>query len=249
MAHVWMWLLITLAGFGAGAINSMVGSGTLLTFPTLVALGFPPITANVSNNLGLVPGSFAAFRGSRHELIGAKSRLTEMLGWSASGGLVGALALLKFPAKNFTLVVPFLILLGVALMLAQPIIIKFHRPEDVMRLPRSVRVGIFFTGIYGGYFGAAQGVILIGLLTAFAGETLFRANAIKNGLAGTSNLVAGIIFALIAPVNWAIVLAISIGSTLGAWVGAKYGRKIPTNVYRALIGVVGLTAAIRFWLT
>ena len=248
MAQVWMWPLIVLAGFGAGAINSMVGSGTLLTFPTLIAFGFPPITANVSNNLGLVPGAFAAFHGSRHELIGAKSRLGEMLWWSASGGIVGALALLKFPAKNFTLVVPFLILFGVALMLAQPLIVKFHRSEEVTRLSRSVQVGIFLTGIYGGYFGAAQGVILIGLLTAFAGESLYRANAIKNALAGTANLVAGIVFALIAPVNWSIVLAISIGSTLGAWAGSKYGRKIPANAYRTLICLVGVTAALKFWL-
>ena len=248
MSHVWMWPLITLAGFGAGAINSMVGSGTLLTFPTLIAFGFAPITANVSNNLGLVPGAFAAFRGSRHELTGATSRLTQMLGWSAGGGLLGALALLLFPADSFTSVVPFLILFGVALMLVQPIVIKFHRAEEVSRVSLPLRIGIFLTGIYGGYFGAAQGVILIGLLTALGAETLFRANAIKNALAGTANLIAGVVFAFIAPVNWSIVLAISIGSTLGAWFGSRYGRKIPTDAYRALITVVGLIAAFRFWL-
>lgn len=248
MPHVWMWLLITLAGFGAGALNSVVGSGTLLTFPTLLAFGIPPITANVSNNLGLVSGSLAAFRGSRHELVGAQSRLPQMLGWSGAGALLGAFAVLKFPAKSFTLIVPFLILFGVTLMLMQPVIIKFHPHTRTTRLSLPVRLAVFVTGIYGGYFGAAQGVILIGLLTAFAGETLFRANAIKNALAGIANFVAGIVFALIAPVNWAIVLAISVGSTLGAWVGSRYGKKIPANAYRALICVVGLTAAFKFWL-
>jgi uncharacterized membrane protein YfcA len=248
MAHLWMWPLIGLAGFGAGALNAVVGAGTLLTFPTLLAFGVPPITANVSNNLGLVPGAIAAFRGSKHELVGAKSRLPEMLGWSGTGALLGAFAVLKFPAKSFESVVPFLILLGVALMLLQPLIIKLHANERTSRLSLPIRIAIFFTGVYGGYFGAAQGVILIGLLMAFAGETLFRANALKNALAGTANFVAGIVFVLIAPVNWKIVLAISIGSIVGASVGSRYGRKIPKNVYRGIICVVGVTAALKFWL-
>jgi uncharacterized membrane protein YfcA len=249
MAHLWMWPLIGLAGFGAGALNSVIGSGTLLTFPTLIAFGVPPITANVSNNLGLVPGAIAAFRGSRHELVGTKSRLPEMLGWSATGSLIGAFAVLKFPAQSFEVIVPFLILIGVALMLLQPVIIKFHSNKQASRISLPLRFAILFTGIYGGYFGAAQGVILIGLLTAFAGETLFRANALKNALAGTANFVAGIVFSLIAPVNWSIVLAISIGSILGANVGTRYGKKIPKNVYRGLICVVGLGAALKFWLS
>ena len=249
MPHPWMWLLIALAGFGAGAINSVAGSGTLITFPTLIAFGVPPITANVSNNLGLVPGSLAAFKVSRYQLAGVKSRLPQLLGWSATGAVLGALAVLKFPASSFTSILPFLILLGVALMLLQPVIIKFHPHIPSDRLSLSIRIAVFLTGIYGGYFGAAQGVILIAILSSFAGETLMRANALKNALAGTANLVAGIIFAMIAPVNWSIVLTISIGSMLGAWVGIRYGKKIPINVYRALICVVGLTAAIKFWLT
>lgn len=249
MAHLWMWPLIGLAGFGAGALNSVIGSGTLLTFPTLLAFGVPPITANVSNNLGLVPGSIAAFRGSRHELADSKSRLPEMLGWSGTGAILGAFAVLKFPAKSFESIVPFLILIAVALMLLQPMITKLHAHQRTDRLPFSLRFVIFLTGIYGGYFGAAQGVILIGLLTAFAGETLFRANALKNGLAGMSNFVAGIVFALIAPVNWSIVIAISIGSTVGATVGARFGRRIPVNAYRGLICVVGVGAALKFWLS
>jgi uncharacterized membrane protein YfcA len=249
MVHAWMWLLIGLAGFGAGALNSVIGSGTLLTFPVLIAFGVPPITANISNNLGLVPGSIAAFIGSRHELAGSKSRLPQMLGWSAPGALLGALAVLKFPAKSFETIVPFLILTGVALMLLQPKIAKLHTRTHVSPISLPVRFAIFLTGIYGGYFGAAQGVILIGLLTAFAGETLYRANAIKNALAGTANFVAGIIFVLIAHLNWGIVLAISIGSVLGANVGSRYGRKIPKNVYRGLICVVGVAAALKFWLT
>jgi len=248
MAHFWMWLLIGIAGVGAGAINSMVGSGTLITFPTLIAFGIPPITANVSNNLGLVPGALAAFKATRHELLGVKSRLPQLLGWSAAGSVLGALAVLHFPAKSFSAIVPFLILFGVALMLLQPVIIKFHANIRTDRASLPVRIAIFFTGVYGGYFGAAQGVILIGILSAFAGESLRRANAVKNALAGTANLVAGIFFALFAPVNWAVVLVISIGSTVGAWLGSKYGRRISINVYRAIICTVGLIAAFKFWL-
>ncbi|HUW77829.1 MAG TPA: sulfite exporter TauE/SafE family protein [Candidatus Nanopelagicaceae bacterium] len=243
-----MWPLIGLAGFGAGALNSMVGSGTLLTFPTLLAFGVPPVVANVSNNLGLVPGSLAAYLGNRHEIAGSETRLSGMLGWSTTGAFLGAFAVIKFPAKSFESIVPFLILLGVALMLLQPVIVRMRPRSHTSRLTMPIRIAIFLTGIYGGYFGAAQGVILIGLLSAFAGETLFRANAIKNALAGSSNFVAGIIFIFIAPVNWAIVLTVAIGSTIGASVGAKYGRKIPKNVYRGLIVVVGVTAALKFWL-
>jgi len=248
MAHAWMWVLVGLAGFGAGAINSIAGSGTLITFPTLIAFGIPPVTANVSNNLGLVPGSLAAFRGSRHELSGTKSNLPQLLFWSASGAILGALALITFPSKTFNVIVPYLILLGVTLMLLQPMISKLRPLAGADQLSISLRIALFLTGIYGGYFGAAQGVILIGLLTAFAGVSLRRANALKNALAGTANLVAGIIFALIAPVNWAIVLVISMGSILGAFVGVRYGKKIPLIAYRGLIVVVGVTAAIRFWL-
>jgi len=248
MTHVWMWPLLVLAGFGAGALNSIVGSGTLLTFPTLLAFGVPPVTANVSNNVGLVPGAVAAFRGSRHELQSRRSWLPQMLGWSTAGALVGAFALLKFPEKSFKLIVPFLILFGVALILIQPLLAEHFSAAQERKPALPLRIALMGTGIYGGYFGAAQGVILIGLLTSFGGETLRRANAQKNALAGATNLVAGVIFALIAPVNWRIALAIAFGSVIGATVGTRYGRNIPKNAYRALICAVGLTAALKMWL-
>ncbi len=248
MTHLWMWPLLVLAGVGAGVLNSIVGSGTLLTFPTLLAFGVPPVTANVSNNLGLVPGSVTAFYGSRHELQDRRSWLPQMLGWSTAGALTGAFALLEFPEKSFKLIVPFLILFGVALILIQPVLAGRFLAASEKKPTLPVRIGLMGTGIYGGYFGAAQGVILIGLLTSFGGETLPRANAQKNALAGATNLVAGVVFAVIAPVSWRIVLAIAFGSVIGAMIGTRYGRNIPKNAYRTLICVVGLTAALKMWL-
>jgi uncharacterized protein len=239
--------LIALAAIGAGGINAIVGSGTLITFPVLVALGVPPLTANVSNNIGLVPGGVTAFWGTRDELPTTSSLLRPLLPWSVLGGLAGAILLVTLPESAFRSIVPVLILLGVALVLLSPRMARLHgdraRPLWILG-PLTMAAGM-----YGGYFGAAQGVILIGLMTSMGAQGLRAANAIKNALAALVNAIAGGIFILVADVDWVVVVIIAIGSSVGAYLGARYGRGIPAPVYRAVIAAVGIVAAVAFMLT
>jgi uncharacterized membrane protein YfcA len=236
------WILIGIAGMWAGLINSVVGSGTLVTFPTLLWLGVPPITANVSNNIGLVPGAITAMLGTRDEHH-ARSRyfIARLLPASIAGSMLGAALLLVLPEGAFAAIAPFLVLAGVGLVIAGPRLTRMRggRPHHIGFL-----IGItLVAGIYGGYFGAAQGVILIAVLSVFAALSLREANALKNLLVGWVNLIAGVIFIFTAHVNWAIAGVIAIGSTIGAYVGAKYGRRIPAPVYRTMIVLIGLTSA------
>lgn len=239
------WGIIALAGLWAGLVNSVVGSGTLVTFPILLWLGVPPLTANVSNNIGLVPGAITAMLGTRDEHHVDSRRLARrLLPASVLGSLIGAVLLIALPEGAFASVAPFLVLLGVLLVIAGPRLTRARdgRPHHAAVLV----VVVLVTGIYGGYFGAAQGVILIAVLSVLAAMRLREANALKNLLVGWVNLIAGFIFIFTAHIDWGIVLTIAIGSTIGAYLGARFGRRIPSPVYRTLIVVIGLSSAL--WL-
>lgn len=235
------------AGFVAGGMNAIVGAGTLVTFPALVALGVPPLTANVSNTVGLLPGSAAGAYGYRHELAGRRAVVTRLGVLAALGGVTGAVLLLALPASAFEAIVPALIVLAAGLTAVQPWVAR----RVAARGPRPAHggpvlaVGVFVTGVYGGYFGAAQGVILIALLGVFLGTDLQTANGVKNVLAGVANLVAAVIFIAVAPVDWAVALAVGVGATLGGTVGARYGRRLPQRTLRIIIVVVAVVAAVR----
>lgn len=253
---------VLLAGVGAGTINAVVGSGTLITFPTLLALGVPPVTANMSNSLGLVPGSIAGAVGYRRELAGQRTRIVRLLVFSTSGGVLGAVLLLVLPPGAFEAVVPVLILLGVALVVAQPRLSRYVAARAARRTgdapaeesptgPPWVLVAAFLTGVYGGYFGAAQGVILMGVLGIGVNEGLQRLNGVKNILVAVVNGVAGLIFVVVAElgllgsdaeVDWLVVAVIAAGAVIGGFLGAAVGRKLPPLVLRGVIVVVGLVA-------
>ncbi|WP_028931277.1 sulfite exporter TauE/SafE family protein [Pseudonocardia asaccharolytica] len=237
-------LLVALAGLGAGAVNAAVGSGTLITFPMLLAVGFPPVVANVSNNIGLVPGSVAGVFGYRRELRGQRSRLGLLCGASGIGGLAGAGLLLALPTRTFAAAVPALIGLAVVLVLAQPLVARrvgAHGPPE--REPRWLTAGVTASGIYGGYFGAAQGVILLGLMGVALPQDLQRINALKNAMALTVNLVAGVVFALFANrIDWTAALLIAAGAVVGGRLGAALTRRLPPTAFRLLIAAVGLAA-------
>lgn len=253
---------ILLAGVGAGTINAVVGSGTLITFPTLLALGVPPVTANMSNSLGLVPGSVAGAVGYRRELVGQRTRIVRLLVFSTSGGVLGAVLLLVLPPGAFEAVVPVLILLGVALVVAQPRLSRYVAARAARRTsdapaaesptgPPWVLPAAFLTGVYGGYFGAAQGVILMGVLGIGVNEGLQRLNGVKNILVAVVNGVAGLIFVVVAElgllgsdaeVDWLVVAVIATGAVAGGFLGAAVGRKLPPLVLRGVIVVVGLVA-------
>jgi uncharacterized membrane protein YfcA len=243
-------VVIILAGLAAGAINTIVGSGSLITFPTLLAFGYPPVVANVSNTLGLVPGAFSGVVGYRRELVGQRSRMIRYGIVAGLGGLTGGVVLLAAPESAFEAVVPYLILLACGLMAVQPRLSRFMAARRGAEAghPLGLTVGVYLTGIYGGYFGAAQGVILMALLAIFLTDDLQRLNGLKNWMAGVVNGVAAILFILVAPVDYGVALLLAIGSTIGGQVGATIGRRLPAPVLRATVVSVGTLVALRMLL-
>ncbi|MGH3242050.1 MAG: sulfite exporter TauE/SafE family protein [Spirillospora sp.] len=245
------------AGVAAGGINTVVGSGSLITFPTLVALGYPPVVANVSNNIGLVPGSATGAYGYREELKGQRERLLRLGTGSVVGAVVGALLLLGLPAEAFDVIVIALIAIALILVVVQPRLQKWvlrrregaHRPHGGPVL----WAGVLFAGMYGGYFGAAQGIILIALLGIMLDEDLQRVNAAKNVLSAVVNGSAAVVFTLLwlfsdTEINWLAVLLIASGAVVGGLIGARAGRRIPPLVLRTVIVVVGIVAIVNLLL-
>jgi uncharacterized protein len=283
-------LAIFAAGLAAGTINTVVGSGTLITFPTLLAFGYPPVLANVSNNVGLVPGVASGVHGYRAELAGQRRRIIRLGSASASGGLVGAILLLVLPADAFEAIVPALIGVAVVMVLIQPRLARWmarrqvDRPAsapgdgnpgtdpDPARPPRPLDGGttavgvlpatdvsrsveaiggpvlwffVFCAGVYGGYFGAAQGVLLIGMLGIAFTDSLQRINAVKNVLAGLVNGLAAIVFIALTHIDWGVAGLIAAGSIIGGQVGARVGRRLPPWGLRLLIVCVGVAALVK----
>lgn len=250
-------LLIALAGVGAGAINSLVGSGTLITFPTLVALGYPPVTATMSNAVGLVAGSVSGTWGYRRELEGQWHRLRWQLVASLTGAMLGAWLLLHLPEKVFIRVVPVLLILALVLVVVGPRIQAWARRRaeqagrsaDHLSRRRMVAlvVSTFAVGVYGGYFTAAQGILLLGVMGALLPESIQRMNAAKNLLTLVVNVVAATAYTLVAfhRISWPVAGLIAVGSLVGGWLGAHYGRRLPPTALRATIVVVGLIGLYR----
>jgi uncharacterized protein len=260
----WEVVAILLAGMAAGTINTVVGSGTLITFPTLLAFGIPPVTANVSNTIGLAPGSLSGAIGYRRELVGQRTRLIRLGSGSLIGGVVGALLLLWLPSSAFDAIVPVLIVLGCVLVVVGP---RIQRRVTARAEARGglaehgawwVWPGVLLAGVYGGYFGAAQGVLLMAILGIGVADSMQRHNATKNVLALLVNGIAAIAFVILSVVdipgipggethvNWAAAGLIAVGSTIGGQLGATVGRRLPPTVLRALIVVVGVVAVITF---
>jgi uncharacterized membrane protein YfcA len=294
-------------------INVVVGSGTLVTFPTLLLFGYPPLVANVSNNIGLVGGGITGTFGYRRELVGRRWELRRLLPASLLGGITGAVLLLILPADAFRTIVPVLIAVGLAMVVWGPALQRrAARARDAARgrgaassgdaargceaassgdaargceaapsgdaarardaalggddassgdggaddgrlpglsRPRlaAVLAGIYLLGIYGGYFGAAQGVLIVGLMSVLTSEGLQAITGLKNLLATAVNAIAAVTFLIVSPesVDWTVVLLIAIGATAGGVVGARVGRRLPPWLMRALIVVVGLAAIVR----
>lgn len=246
---------IILAGLAAGTINTIVGSGTLVTFPTLLLFGYAPVSANVSNSLGLVPGGLTGTWGYRHELRSLGPMLRRLGPASLVGSVIGALLLLVLPPAAFETIVPVLILIALLLVVFGPRLQKWAASQHADRITPgrwvALIVGILLAGVYGGYFGAAQGVLLLGIMSILLPLGLQQINGIKNVLATIANLVAAIVFLVVAPelVDWMVVLLISIGSLVGGVVGAKVGRRLPPVVLRGVIVVIGTIAIVNLLLT
>jgi uncharacterized membrane protein YfcA len=267
-------LVIFAAGLAAGTINTVVGSGTLITFPTLLAFGYPPVLANVSNNVGLVPGVASGVHGYRAELGGQRRRLIRLGSASVCGGLVGAILLLTLPQSAFKAIVPALIGVAVVMVVIQPRLAKWvaerQRARAALVTPDGaiadspaalaatadsaareaiggpvLWVLVFLAGIYGGYFGAAQGVLLIGMLGIALNDSLQRINAAKNVLAGLVNGLAAVVFIIATHIDWGVAGLIAAGSIIGGQVGARIGRRLPPWGLRVLIVCVGTAALVK----
>lgn len=246
----WSAVVVAVAGMGAGFINTIVGSGTLITFPTLLFFGVHPVTANVSNNIGLVAGGITGSWGYRHELTGQAPTLRRLMPLSFLGAVTGASLLFVLPSSAFRAIVPALILLALVLVVAGPRIqaaAAAHRDAQPGWHGPALAVGVFVAGAYGGYFGAAQGVLLVGLLSALTAEPLQRLNGYKNVLALVVNVVAAVLFVIFARdhIDWLVVALIAVGSFVGGVVGARVGRRIPPRVLRAVIVTIGLVAVTK----
>lgn len=250
--EAWELALVVGVGGAAGLINTVVGSGTLITFPTLLALGMPPVLANVSNCIGLAPGSFAGALAGRAELAGQRARVLRYGMASLLGAVVGALLLLRLPSTAFDAIVPALIGVGCLLVVIGPGLSRWvARRRERRGDGPAARDGPWWlwpvtvvTGAYGGYFGAAQGVLVIAVMGVALTETLARVNALKNVLTGIANGVAGVVFVVVSEVDWRVAGALAVGSVLGAQVGARVGRRLPPQVYRVVILAVGLVAIV-----
>ena len=246
-------LAVFIAGIAAGTINTVVGSGTLITFPVLLGVGYAPVVANVSNTVGLVPGSASGALGYRRELASQRDRLMPLGVASLLGGITGAVLLLSLPASAFKAIVPVFIAIALVLITLQPRLSRAMadrarragRTRDGHRPGRAAIAGVFASGVYGGYFGAAQGILLLAILNLSLDDDLHRLNALKVVLAGIVNLVAGVLFVFVAHIAWLPAALIAAGSLLGGVLGARYGRRLPPPALRAVILIVGIVAIVR----
>lgn len=245
--ELWEALAILVAGVAAGGINAIAGSGTLFTFPVLLALGYPPITATISNSVGLAPGTLSGTIAYRRELAGQKERLIRFGTMSFLGAVTGAMLLIYLPSGVFESVVPFMIGGACLLIIFQPRITKWARSRKPASKNGGVwmPVGAYGAGTYGGYFAAAQGIILISLLGATLDDDLQRLNALKNALATIANSTAAVFYIVLASPAWPVVALLAVGTIVGGYLGANFGRKLSPTALRAVLVIVGLTAAVQ----
>lgn len=265
--ELWQIALIVLAGIAAGGINAVVGSGTLITFPALVAFGVPPVVSTMSNAVGLIPGNIASSFGYREELRGQWRRILGFVPASVLGSLTGAYLLLHLPEDAFETIVPVLLVLALVMVVGQPGLSRYLKNRSVRRAQRAgeehveasvgdklstgryilVLVVVFLTAIYGGYFAAAQGIILIALLGLLLPDDLQRLNGLKNVLVLVVNTVSASTYIIVGHdrLNWIAVICIAIGSLIGGYFGARVGRKFSPVLLRTFIVILGLVAIWR----
>lgn len=248
-------VLIVMAGFSAGVVNVVAGAGTLITFPALLAMGVPPVTANVSSSVGLIPGSLSGVWGFRRELRAHWRPTLRLALCSGIGAALGGWLLVVLPPTYFGVVVPYLLLVAAVLAAGQPLIGAWVRSGGAGNarptlLRRAVLpVAALLTGVYGGYFGAAQGVILLAVLGILWAGTLVEANGVKNALVAVANGISAIVFVAVGAVDWRIAGLVGLGALLGGLVGARVSRWLPAVALRAVLVVVAVVAAVVLFVT
>ena len=239
-------VLLIVAGVVSGTVNALAGGGSLLLFPALLTVGFPPLAANVTNSVIQSPGYLGLALGSRPELRGQQDRVRSSAGAAVAGSLVGSLLLLVLPATLFDAVVPTLVGLASVLLGAQPWLARWiGEPESDAPDRRAVLLpAVFLAAIYGGYFGGALGVILIAVLALTTRDDLRRLNAVKGVLSLIISVVSVVVFAIGAPVDWLVVALLAPANLIGGFLGAKLAGRLPAPVLRAAVVMVGLTVSI-----
>lgn len=240
-------VILFFVGIATGTMNTIVGSGGLVTFPVMLAFGYSPFVANITNNVGVMPGALSGAYAFRAELKSQWPRVLRLSALSLIGGLAGALLLLALPSEAFNAVVPVLIGLALVLVIIQPWLrARAARRGGVSRRHEIFhRVMLFLTGVYGGYFGAAQGVLLMSLLGAMFDETIQRLNSMKIILALWANTAAAIVFIIHGGIAWEAAGVIAVGSIIGGQLGGHIGRRLPEPVYRGVIVAVGIVAIVK----
>jgi len=238
--------LLVLVGFGAGFFNGVAGGGTLVSFPALLAFGFPAIVANVTSSIGIWPGYLGGAAGFHRELVDQRDRLTSTTPVAIAGGILGAVLLLTTPSSAFTRLAPWLVLAASVLFAVSPVIRRWLAGEEPAR-PRPVAlwIGIFLAAVYGGYFGAAMGVIMMAVLGLTLPDTLVRSSGLRAVLSVVVGAVAAIVFIIHAHVRWEAAGMLAIGSLAGGYVGASLSRKVPASALRAVVVAIGLATGIR----
>ena len=237
-------LVLLGAGTLGGIFSTVVAIASLVSYPVLLALGVPPLSANMTNTVSLVFTGAGSVAGSRPELAGQGRRVLHLGAITALGGAAGAAVLLVTPASTFTVVVPILIGLASLVLLAQPRIKGLApQPDQGNRLVH--RVALFAVAMYVGYFGAAAGVMLLVVLNIMIDESLVKVNAVKNAVSGMANAMAALCFAIFGDVRWTFVAPLAAGFLLGGWIGPKIARRVPAAAFRVFVSLCGIGLAVK----
>jgi hypothetical protein len=247
-------VLAALAAVAAGIVNAVAGGGTLITFPALVALGVPSIRANITNTVALCPGYFGGTLAQKDDLAGQRHRVTALAIVSAVGGLVGSILLVISPEDLFEGVVPYLLLLACGLLAFQDRlrrVMPVHRGRDGEdHTPPPLLIGgVFLATVYGGYFGAGLGIIVLATLGLLLDDRMARLNALKQAIAFVTNIVAALFFVFSGDVVWRLALVMAPASLVGGAIGGRLAGRLNPRVLRAIVVTLGLAVAIKFWVS
>jgi uncharacterized membrane protein YfcA len=241
--------LLVLAGIGAGLVGTMAGLASLISYPALIAVGLGPVAANVTNTLALMGTTIGGVAGSRPELAGRGPQIRRLAVPAVIGGVTGATLLLVTPAEAFEKVVPWLIGVGALAVQIRPRPVPHDEPPAERESDsRLLWGGVLVVSVYGGYFGAAAGVLLLALLLVLTGDSVVRGSALRTALLGTANAVAGVSFAIFGPVDWPAAAALFAGLVMGSRLGPVLLRHSPDRLMRILISIAGLGLAVKLGL-
>lgn len=246
-------ILIFIAAIAAGFINAIAGGGTLITFPVLLYLGFPPVVANVTNTVALVPGTIGGMWGQRNDFKPQYQSLLKLLPVAVLGGIAGGLFILNTSEKIFSSLVPYLILAATLLLASQVrikkwVVSRMGHVRHEKRNNRIMLVLVFLASVYGGYFGAGLGVILMAVLGLVIDDSLNRLNFLKQALAFSINLAAAIYFSFSGKVEWMVSFVMIFGSLSGGYLGGKIAGKINPEILRWIVVTSGLIAVLVFFI-